>query len=167
VALPIAQEEVEPSFAHHPAATLPEIRKPGAVLRVIAGEAWGHRAPARVYSPTLYVDSAMEQGATIDLPDDHEQRAAYVATGQLMVEGTRHMPGQMVVFEPGRKVRIEATAASRVMLLGGAPLDGQRRIWWNFVSSSRERIDRAKADWRDERFAPVPGDDERTPLPED
>ncbi len=167
VALPVAHEEVEPSFAHHPAATLPEIRKPGAVLRVIAGEAWGHRAPARVYSPTLYVDAAMEQGATVDLPDDHEQRAAYVATGQLMVEGTRQVPGQMIVFEPGRNVRIEATAASRVMLLGGAPLDGQRRIWWNFVSSSRERIERAKADWRDERFAPVPGDDERTPMPED
>jgi hypothetical protein len=167
VALPVEHEETAPSFTHHPAASLPEIRKPGAVLRVIAGDAWGHHAPARVFSPTLYVDAALEQGASIDLPEEHEQRAAYVATGQVVVEGTRHVPGQMMVFEAGRRVRLESTAASRVMLLGGAPLDGQRRIWWNFVSSSRERIDRAKVDWLEERFDPVPGDPERIPLPED
>jgi redox-sensitive bicupin YhaK (pirin superfamily) len=166
IALPKEDEEAEPSFAHHPADTLPEIRHGGAVLRVIAGEAWGHRAPARVFSPTLYVDAALEQGATVDLPPEHEQRAAYVASGGITVEGTRFVPGQMVVFESGRKVRIAANAESRVMLLGGAPLAGQRQIWWNFVSSSRERIERAKLDWLEERFAPVPGDDERIPLPE-
>jgi redox-sensitive bicupin YhaK (pirin superfamily) len=167
VALPAEQEETEPSFTHHPAASLPEIRKPGAVLRVIAGDAWGHHAPARVFSPTLYVDAALEQGASIDLPEEHEQRAAYVSSGQVMVEGTRHVPGQMIVFEPGRRVRLESTAPSRVMLLGGAPLEGQRRIWWNFVSSSHDRIERAKADWREQRFAPVPGDPERIPLPDE
>jgi redox-sensitive bicupin YhaK (pirin superfamily) len=167
VALPVAHEETEPSFEHHPAESLPTIRRPGAMLRVIAGDAWGRAAPVRVFSKTLYVDATLEQGAVIDLPDEHEQRAAYVAIGQIVVEGTAHTPGQMVVFAPGRKVRIESTASSRVMLLGGEPLDGQRRIWWNFVSSSRERIERAKADWREERFAPVPDDPERIPLPED
>jgi redox-sensitive bicupin YhaK (pirin superfamily) len=166
VALPQADEETDPSFAHHPAATLPEIRRHGAVLRVIAGEAWGRRAPARVFSQTLYVDAAIEQGGDVDLPDDHEQRAAYVAIGEVEVEGAHHRAGHMLVFAAGRKVRLRATAASRVMLLGGAPLDGQRQIWWNFVSSSHERIERAKADWREERFALVPGDPERIPLPE-
>jgi redox-sensitive bicupin YhaK (pirin superfamily) len=167
VALPVAHEETAPSFAHHPAATLPKIRKPGAQLRILAGDAWGRESPVHVFSRTLYVDAAMEQGAAIDLPDEHEQRAAYVATGQLAVGGTRHAPGHMIVFEPGRKVRIETTEPSRIMLLGGAPLDGQRRIWWNFVSSTRERIDRAKADWREERFPPVPDDPDRTPLPDE
>ena len=166
VALPKVEEEVEPSFAHHPADTLPEIRSAGAVLRVLAGEAWGRRAPARVFSPTLYVDADLEQGATVDLPAEHEQRAAYVASGGIAVEGTRYVPGQMVVFPSGRKVRIAAIAHSRVMLLGGAPLDGQRQIWWNFVSSSRERIEHAKADWREERFVPVPDDPDSVPLPE-
>jgi len=167
VALPVAHEETEPSFEHHPAASLPKIRKPGVLLRVIAGDAWGRSSPVRVFSKTLYVDAAMEQGAGVDLPDEHDQRAAYVAIGQIMVDGAAHKPGQMIVFEPGRKVRIEATATSRIMLLGGEPIDGQRSIWWNFVSSSRERIERAKADWREERFPPVPDDPERIPLPED
>jgi redox-sensitive bicupin YhaK (pirin superfamily) len=167
VALPIEHEETDPSFEHHPAATLPKIRKPGVQLRVLTGDAWGRKSPVRVFSRTLYVDAAMDQGATVDLPDDHEQRAAYVATGQLVVEGTRYSPGQMVVFEPGRRVRLETTEPSRIMLLGGAPLGGQRRIWWNFVSSTRERIERAKADWRAERFPPVPDDPEWTPLPEE
>jgi len=165
VALPREYEEVEPSFAHHPAASLPEIRADGAVLRVIAGEAFGRRAPPQVFSPTLYADAALEQGGAVDLPEEHEQRAAYVVEGAIDLAGGRYSPGQMIVLEPRGVVRIEAIVPSRLMLLGGAPLDGARYLWWNFVSSSRERIEQARADWREQRFAPVPGDPERIPLP--
>jgi len=166
VALPREHEAAEPSFAHHPAASLPEIRGRGCVLRVIAGEAWGRRAPARVFSPTLYVDATFETAGSLEIPAEHLERAAYVAEGEVEIEGQRYSPGQMVVFEPGGAALIVAVAAARLMLLGGAPLDGPRELWWNFVASSRERIEQAKADWREQRFAPVPGDPERMPLPE-
>ena len=166
VALPLEHEDVEPSFQHHPAQELPEIRLPGARLRVIAGDAWGETSPVRVYSRTLYVDAVLDAGAVLGLTDDHPERAVYVSIGQVRIDGTRYEPGQMVVFERGRTAKIESRDASRVMLLGGDSLDGPRHVWWNFVASSRERIDRAKADWREERFAPVPGDPERIPLPE-
>jgi len=167
VALPVEHEETEPTFHHHPAASLPKIRQRGVELSVIAGDAWGKSSPVKVFSRTLYVDAMLEQGAVLAVPEDHVQRAAYVAVGQVAVDGTVFAPGQMIVFEPGGVATIEAVDAARVMLLGGDPLDGPRYIWWNFVSSARERIDRAKADWREERFVPVPGDPERIPLPED
>lgn len=166
VALPQAAEETDPSFEHHPAAMLPEIRIAGGTLRLIAGEAWGQRAPTAVFSPMFYLAAALEAGATVELPDEHAERAAYVAEGGIVVAGERHGVGRMVVFEPDSPATLQATAASRVMLLGGAPLDGPRHIWWNFVSSSMARIERAKDDWRAARFAAVPGDDERIPLPD-
>lgn len=166
VALPREHEEAEPSFEHHPATSLPKIRRPGAQLRVIAGDAWDRTSPVRVFSRTLYVDAALAAGASLELPDDHEQRAAYVSVGRVGVDDEAFAPGQMVVFEPGSPARLKALEESRLMLLGGDPLDGPRYIWWNFVSSTRERIDRASADWRDEKFLPVPGDPERIPLPD-
>jgi redox-sensitive bicupin YhaK (pirin superfamily) len=166
IALPKEHEEVEPAFEHHPASTLPEIREPGAVLRVIAGEAYGQRAPASVFSTMFYVDASLEPGATVELPVEHVERGVYVAEGEVEAGGARFTVGQMALFAAGQSVEIGAVAASRVMLLGGAPLDGPRYIWWNFVSSSRERIEQAKRDWREQRFAPVPGDAERIPLPE-
>jgi redox-sensitive bicupin YhaK (pirin superfamily) len=166
IALPTAHEETSPSFSHHPAADLPEITGNGAQLRLIAGEAYGARAPAAVFSPMFYVEAILEAGATIELPDHYQDRAAYVVEGGVEVAGQHYAVGQMTVFAAAVPVMLRASGPARVMLLGGAPLDGPRHIWWNFVSSSRERLERAKLDWRDDRFAAVPGDPERIPLPE-
>jgi hypothetical protein len=165
IALPREHEEVAPAFEHHPGATLPELRGPGTGLRLIAGTAFGLRAPAAVYSPMFYLAATLEQGAELAPPEEHVERAAYVAEGEVDVAGGRHGVGSMLVFEPGQEVRLRAATAARVMLLGGAPLDGPREIWWNFVASSRERIERARLDWQEERFPEVPGDAERIPLP--
>jgi redox-sensitive bicupin YhaK (pirin superfamily) len=166
VALPREHEEIEPSFEHHPAPTLPEIREPGVELRLIAGAAYGREAPTSVYSPMFYLAATLRQDALVELPGEYAERAAYVVEGEIEVDGARHGVGDMVVFAAGGRAALRAVTAARVMLLGGAPVDGPRQIWWNFVSSSVERIERAKLDWREERFAPVPGDDERIPLPE-
>jgi redox-sensitive bicupin YhaK (pirin superfamily) len=165
-ALPAAREEDAPSFEHHAAARLPELRRPGAVLRIVAGDAYGARSPVGVASPTLYVDVRLDAGAALELPDDVAERAVYIAAGSLSVDGETFNDGALVEFQPGSAASIVAHGPARVMLLGGAPLDGPRHIWWNFVSSSRERIEQAKSDWREQRFAPVPGDVERIPLPD-
>jgi redox-sensitive bicupin YhaK (pirin superfamily) len=166
IALPRAEEERAPSFAHHPPATLPQLEQPGARLTVIAGTAYGHRSPVEVFSPTLYVDARLRMDARIEVDAGHEQRACYVAQGQVEIAGERCHEGQLVVLATDSgPVSLRALAESRVMLAGGAALDGPRHVEWNFVSSSRERIELAKADWRARRFAPVPGDDERIPLP--
>ena len=165
-ALPLAREEDPPSFEHHPAARLPELRRPGAVLRVVAGDAYGAHSPVGVASPTLYVDVRLEAAAALELPDDVEERAVYIATGSLSVDGESFNAGTLVEFQPGSTATITAHGPARVMLLGGAPLDGPRHIWWNFVASSRDRIEQAKGDWAEQRFAHVPGDAERIPLPD-
>jgi hypothetical protein len=166
IALPREWEETEPAFEHHPAPTLPEVRTSGATLRLIAGVACGRRAPTSVYSPMFYLAATLGTGATVTLPDEYEERAAYVVEGEIDIAGGRYGVGSMILYGAGAPAALTATAGARVMLLGGAPLDGPRHIWWNFVSSSLERIECAKADWREERFAPVPGDGERMPLPD-
>jgi hypothetical protein len=166
IALPREHEEAAPAFEHHPAATLPEIDRPGVRMRLIAGSAYGQRAPASVFSPMFYLTAELQAGADLALPEDHAERAAYVVDGEIEVAGARYASGQMPVFDGAEPAAVRALTPARVMLLGGAPLDGPRHIWWNFVSSSLERIERAKADWREQRFAAVPGDDERMPLPE-
>jgi hypothetical protein len=165
IALPRAHEETAPSFEHHPAATLPEIRGRGASLRLIAGAAFGRSAPAAVFSPMFYLAAELEPGAEVELPAEYAERAAYVVEGQIEAADGLHRVGEMVLFGAGEAAAIRAIGAARVMLLGGAPLEGRREIWWNFVSSSAERIERAKLDWREDRFAAVPGDAERIPLP--
>ncbi len=168
VALPRAEEEREPSFAHHAAAGLPRIAQPGAILTVIAGTAYGQRSPVEVFSPTLYVDAQLADGARIEVPEEHVQRACYVAQGRIEIGGQAYDEGQFAVLAADTgPVPVRALDASRLMLAGGAPLDGPRHIDWNFVSSSRERIEAARRDWREHRFAPVPGDDERIPLPDE
>jgi redox-sensitive bicupin YhaK (pirin superfamily) len=166
MALPREHEEIEPSFEHHPAPTLPAIREPGAEMRLIAGAAFGRQAPTSVHSPMFYLAATLRQDALVELPGEYAERAAYVVEGEIEVDDARHGVGDMVVFAAGGRAALRAVTAARLMLLGGAPVDGPRQIWWNFVSSSVERIERAKLDWREERFAPVPGDDERIPLPE-
>ena len=166
IALPREREETMPSFEHHPAATLPEVREGGATLRLVAGAAFGQCAPTSVFSPMFYVAAELEAGAGTSLPDEYAERAVYVVEGAIEVAGGRHTVGEMVVFGPGDGASVRAVGSARVMLLGGAALDGPREIWWNFVSSSAERIERAKVDWQEDRFAAVPGDDERIPLPD-
>jgi redox-sensitive bicupin YhaK (pirin superfamily) len=125
------------------------------------------RSPVTVLSPLFYVEAQLEAGATLALPEEYAGRAAYVVAGAVASDGRRHDEGAMLLYKEGVTASITAAERSRVMLLGGAPLDGERHIWWNFVSSSLERIERAKDDWRHERFARVPGDEvERIPLPD-
>jgi redox-sensitive bicupin YhaK (pirin superfamily) len=167
VALPTADEEIEPSFQHHPAAAIPAIERRGVQLRVIAGSAFGVTSPVRVRSSMMYVEAQLERGAELALPDEHRERAVYVVEGMLSCDGTPRGPGNMLVMRPGTAVRVGALETSRAMLIGGEALDGERHIWWNFVSSSRERIERAQEDWRSGRFPKVPGDEEEfIPLPE-
>jgi redox-sensitive bicupin YhaK (pirin superfamily) len=166
IALPRSDEETAPAFVHHPAATLPVLDLPGATVRVIAGHALGVRSPVAVFTDTLYAAAQLQSRVALSLPSEHEERAVYLVEGSVTVAGAPLAPGEMAVLAAGGDVEIRAAAASTVMLVGGAAMDGPRFIWWNFVASSRERIEQAKADWRDERFAPVPGETERIPLPE-
>ncbi len=166
VALPIADEETQPSFFHHPGDSLPEFTQGAATLRLIAGSAYGHSAPVKTYSKMFYIDAPIPAGASLKLPDDHEERAIYIVDGAVTLAGDTYTTGNMVVVEPGATISVEAIDASRTMLLGGEPLDGRRHIWWNFVSSSKERIEQAKDDWENGRFDTVPGDSEFIPLPE-
>jgi redox-sensitive bicupin YhaK (pirin superfamily) len=167
VALPLEHEEREPGFFHHPVQSLPALQRPGVALRVIAGSAFGVSSPVAVSSPTFYVDAALEQGATLELPDEHTERACYVVTGEVRVLDSVYAERSLLVARPGQRVVVEATEDSRLMLLGGAKLEGERHIDWNFVSSSEARIERARGDWQERRFPLVPGDElEFTPLPE-
>jgi hypothetical protein len=166
VALPEADEETAPAFAHTPAADLPTLDGDGVRLRVIAGALHGARSPVRVFSETIYADAAIEAGARLEVPAEQEERAAYVVDGAVEESGASFAAGQLLVFRPGAPVVLRATSAARVLVLGGAPMDGPRHIWWNFVGSSAERIDQAAADWKAGRFAPVPGETERIPLPD-
>ena len=166
VALPTADEESAPRFEHHPAATIPHVARSGAALEIVAGTAYGARSPVGVCSPTLYVAATLEDGATLPLPDEHPECAIYVVQGEVGVGGRRLGPGSMALFHTGA-AELRALAPSRFVLIGGAPVDGERHIWWNFVASSPERIERAKADWKEGRFGVVPGDErEFIPLPE-
>jgi redox-sensitive bicupin YhaK (pirin superfamily) len=167
VALPRAAEETEPSFHHHPADTLPAIELPGVRMRLIAGTAFGRASPAKTFSEMFYLDARLSAASALSLPPEHEERAVYVTEGEVLIAGERFETGSLVVLDAGAEAAISAESDSCLMLLGGEPMDGERFIWWNFVSSSQERIERAKADWREGRFANVPGESEFIPLPED
>lgn len=169
VALPTRDEETAPAFAHHPADELPIIEGEGARARIIAGALYGARSPVRTLSEMFYADITLAAGARLPVPASYEERAAYVVAGavELVPEGVTFDTGQLLIFKPQEEIVLRAAVAShaRLMLLGGAPLDGARHIWWNFVSSSKERIEQAKEDWRAGRFAPVPDETEFIPLP--
>ncbi len=172
IALPNADEDCAPSFHHHPKATLPMIEREGASMRLIAGEAFGETAPVKTYSPIFYLGVEASAGAHIPLPD-YEERAVYVVSGAVEIDGETYDGGKMVVFTSGASATIKTAQSSRLMLLGGAPI-GKRVIWWNLVSSSNERIDQAKVDWNDSAeagfrnsvFSLPPSETEFIPLPE-
>ena len=163
-ALPAADEEIEPSFAHTPAAAIPELEVGGARVRVLIGEAFGATSPVVVRSPTLYLDIALSVGDALPLPPA-EERAVYVVEGDAQLDGEDIPPGRMVVLQAGEEPMLSADADARVVLIGGASL-GPRHIWWNFVSSRKERIVQAADDWAAGRFAMVPGESEFIPLPD-
>ena len=163
VALPEAAEETAPLFEHQPEAALPLIEAEGKSVRLILGSAYGERAPVKTFSEMFYGDAVLEPGAGLPLPDDHEDRAVYVIEGEIEVAGDRFGPGNMMVFRPGDRISLRAITAARLMILGGETM-GPRYIWWNFVASSREKIEAAKqawkeGDWEHGRFRLPPGDD--------
>ena len=167
-ALPREHENGDPSFAHHPASTLPSIDRSGVKLTIIAGHGFGERSPVAVLAPTLYIAAHFDAGSTLTLPSEHEQRALYLVSGDVTADGIRIPLHAMAVFETGRDVIIEARTSSIAMLLGGAKLDAPRALDWNFVASSREAIEDARDAWQrypSERFPQVPGETEFIPLP--
>ncbi|MCR9086259.1 MAG: pirin family protein [Rhodobacteraceae bacterium] len=173
VALPEGVEDAEARFEHAPADALPVIEGEGKTVRLILGDAYGARAPVQTPSEMFYADVQLAPGAGLPLPDNHEDRGIYVSEGSISVSSDDFEAGQMMVFRPGDKVSVHAgPAGARLMLLGGATLEGPRYIWWNFVASSRERIEDAKdawraGDWQNGRFHLPPGDDaEFIPLPD-
>ena len=166
LALPEEAQEIEPAFVHHPADTLPIVRGPGWWMTLIAGRAYGEASPVETVSETLYLAGELDAGAEIQLPDGYTDRAVYLLSGEIEVDGETFAPGQMVVIRAGASPLVRAVQASHMAIIGGEPIQGERELWWNFVSSSHERIERAKADWKAQRFDPVPGDPEFIPLPE-
>lgn len=164
VALPREFEEAEPAFVHHPRASLPVVERPGVTLTVVAGHAFGVRSPVAVLVDTLYVSIDVQAGRSVHIPTEHVERALFPVVGELEVEGVALPLGSLALLGPGEVV-LTARSDARVMLVGGAPLDGPRHMFWNFVHSSRERIEQAKEDWRAGRFAAVPGETEFIPLP--
>jgi redox-sensitive bicupin YhaK (pirin superfamily) len=169
IALPKAHEETDPAFTHHGSASLPVIRQKGTRIRLVAGTLYGERSPVRTFSEMFYADVELEPGAELQLPAEHAERAVYVVHGDLQIsgEGRGFKSEELLVLKPEGPAILKAGATpTRLMLLGGAPLDGPRHVWWNFVSSSRARIDQAADEWQAGRFDRVPGDDQFIPLPE-
>jgi len=166
VALPAAVEERAPRFAHHAKLDLPVVEGEGLHVRLIAGALYGARSPVETASDLFHADAMMEPGARLEIPADWIERAAYLVSGAVTIDGQAFTAGQMMVLKPGARIGLTATVPSRLMLLGGEPLESPRYIWWNFVSSSKERLEAAKADWRAGRFGAVPGEIDPLPLPE-
>ena len=166
VALPAAQEESAPGFFHHDSAALPLVSEGGKTVRVIAGSAYGAHSPVATASPTLFADVTLTAGVALPIDADTEERAVYLISGDIDIAGDRFTAGRLLVLRPGDRITVTAVSDAHLVLLGGAAMDGPRHIWWNFVSSRKERIEQAKADWKLARFDTVPGDDkEFIPLP--
>jgi len=166
MALPKEHEEVSPSFQHYSADQIPHVQGDGFHATIVAGKAWGRESPVSVYSDTLYVDLRLDRGATTPIDCGHEERALYILDGALEIEGERFQPGELLVLKPGAHVTVTAPEDTHLIVIGGAKMDGPRIKWWNFVSSSRERLNQAKDDWRNGKFPKVPNDEEEyIPLP--
>jgi redox-sensitive bicupin YhaK (pirin superfamily) len=167
VALPAKDEEMTPAFAHTPAAEIPELRDNGLTLRVIAGSMQGLASPVATTWETIFAEAHLKAGTTLPISAEHEERALYVVSGEIEIGGDRHGGERLLLLKPGTRIDATAVSDAHVILVGGAAMDGPRHIWWNFVSSRKDRIEAAKADWKAGRFDPVPGDSkEFIPLPE-
>ena len=169
VAMPKKYEESDPAFAHHGTHELPVIEGEGNRVRLITGSLYGAQSPVQTLSEMFYADITLVEGTRLPIPSEHEERAAYIVEGsvELLPDDGTYNAGQLLIFKPGAEITLRAHESSpaRMMLLGGEPMDGPRHIWWNFVSSSKERIEQAKEDWKMGRFAPVPEETEFIPLP--
>ena len=166
VALPLAAEEAEPSFQHAPKSSLPSFDEDGVALRVVLGAWRGATSPVRLASPTFYVVAELEAGAELALPTEHPERAVYVVDGDVGLEGQSLSRTQLAVLAPKAEGTLTALTKSRVAIFGGEALEGPRFMWWNFVSSRKERLEQAKADWKHRRFPLIPGDSvDRIPMP--
>jgi hypothetical protein len=162
-----AKEEMEAGFAHHEVDVFPMINDDGAFVRVVVGSLYGKTSPVPTVHDTLFVNVALRAGATLPLDPAYEERALYVVDGSIDIAGDKFEPGRLLVFKPGDRVTVTAPGDAHFVILGGAPMDGPRHIWWNFVSSRKERIEQAKAEWAAGHFGKVPGDEiEFIPLPE-
>jgi redox-sensitive bicupin YhaK (pirin superfamily) len=167
LALPKSHEEMAPDFVHHTADDLPVIHGEGKRVRLIMGSAYGETAPVRFPHETLYAEAILAPGAILPFDAEMDERAIYVVSGEIDISGDTFGAGQLLVFKPGDRISVMALSNARLMLIGGEPMDGPRHIWWNFVHSSKDRIDQAKAEWKAGRFDTVPGDaEEFIPLPE-
>jgi redox-sensitive bicupin YhaK (pirin superfamily) len=167
VALPAASEEMDAAFAHHATEEFPEVRDNGKTVRVVLGSLYGQKSPVRTTSETIFADVVLKAGAALPLDAGHEERAVYVIEGEIDVAGDKFGPQRLLVFKPGDAITIRAATDTHLVIAGGAPMDGPRHIWWNFVSSRKDRIEQAKADWAAGHFGKVPGDEiEFIPLPQ-
>jgi hypothetical protein len=167
LAMPSADEEIAPAFAHHDQADLPVVAGDGKIVRVVIGSLYGKRSPVPTLSDTIFADAALTPGAVLPIDAQAEERALYVVAGEIDIAGDRFAAGRLLVLRPGDPLSLTAASETRVILVGGAAMDGPRHIWWNFVSSRKERIEQAKADWKLGRFDTVPGDAaEFIPLPD-
>jgi redox-sensitive bicupin YhaK (pirin superfamily) len=167
VALPSAKEEMEPGFAHHATGEFPVVTDTGKTVRVVVGSLYGAQSPVPTVHETMFGDVHLNAGAAVPLEAGHDERAIYVLDGEIEITGDRFAGGQLLVFKPGDVVTVTAVRDSHFVMIGGAPMDGPRHIWWNFVSSRKDRIEQAKAEWKAGHFQKVPGDEiEFIPLPE-
>ena len=166
VALPAGDEEMAPAFNHIGGALLPVVTGEGKTVRVVAGKLFGASSPVATLSDTIFADVTLSAGARLPLDADYEERAIYIVAGEIEIAGDRFTEGRLLVFKPGDRITVKALRDARLVVVGGATADGPRHIWWNFVSSRKERIEQAKADWKAGRFAHVPGETEFIPLPE-
>jgi len=165
VALPEADEETEPVFLHYAATELPQTASAGCSIRVLIGAAFGLRSAVRTWSPTLYIEIDLEPGASVIVPDQVKERAVYVVSGGLTIQGRSIPRHHLVVFDGSPAIELTTSETSRLVIIGGDPL-GKRTVWWNLVSTRKELIEKAKHDWREGRFGEVPGETEKIPLPE-
>jgi hypothetical protein len=166
IALPKDREEIAPTFQHYGADSLPSVQDSGFTARVIAGSSFGVASKVDMVSPWFYAEVSLDEGRTVPLDADHEERAIYVVDGEVEIAGERFEGPRMLIFRPGDRITVRATRSTRMMFLGGTALEGPRYVWWNFVSSSKERIEQAKEDWKSGRFEAVPDETEFIPLPE-